>query len=102
MKKYYFTIITLFVYCNLFAYTQMHIYEDAGEFTFDADYIDSIKYVKETLKINDDTTDKKYAITYLDDDGDTLKVVSLDYGSTPNYKPNKKMVFQIQKIHLLQ
>lgn len=90
MKKYYFTIITLFVYCNLFAYTQMHIYEDAGEFTFDADYIDSIKYVKETLKINDDTTDKKYAITYLDDDGDTLKVDSLDYGSTPNYKPNEK------------
>lgn len=90
MKKIFFTIIILFVYCNLFAYTQMHIYGDAGEFTFDADYIDSIKYVKENLKIDDDTTDKKYAITYLDDDGDTLKVDSLDYGSTVNYKPNKK------------
>ena len=111
MKKIFLTLITLFVYCNLFAYTQMHIYSEEkhswtedrepGEEIFWADNIDSIKYVKETIEIDDDTTDKKYAITYIYDN-DGIRVDSLKYGEMPGYYggykyfPNHRRSFNIK------
>lgn len=86
-------LITCYVSFSAMAQTESHLRVfsngDAGEWHVSTEQIDSIKYVTSTIEVDENTTDKKYIITYLDNEGAVIKEDTLEYGAMPNFTPEK-------------
>ncbi len=88
MKKIFSIILFLSVISCGFALTKMQVYinGDNGAWNEPVEEIDSIKYTRDTIEIDDDVEDKKYLIHFQGPNG-YIKTDTLAFGEMPKYQP---------------